>query len=180
MDRSEHRTYVDVEVTDWVHRLERTGLSESRSKRARQKTNDGSLKASLARTRPILPPDFVELRGLPMAAVPLSRPDSRGMADASKRIAEHDSMVRSDGGKQHRDRAAIAVTEDDDPLAAHRTMTVVMSSIQRSMVGIAPSGTGSDMPVPRLSKQITRPIVAKRSRKRASSGSSHMISMLLG
>ena len=60
------------------------------------------------------------------------------------------------------------------------SMTVVMSSIQRSMVGIAPSGTGSEMPVPRLSKHITRPIVASRSRNRASVGSSHMISMLFG
>ena len=60
------------------------------------------------------------------------------------------------------------------------SMTVVMSSIHRSIVGMAPSGTGSEMPVPRLSKQITRPIVARRSRKRDSAGSSHMISMLLG
>jgi len=46
--------------------------------------------------------------------------------------------------------------------------------------GKAPSGTGSDKPVPRMSKQITRPIVPSRMRKRASEGSSHMISILVG
>jgi hypothetical protein len=104
------------------------------------------------------------------------------LTHASKGVAEHERLgalgIRR--GEQHRDRAAVAVTKENVRVLPTAPMTVVMSSIQRSIVGIAPSGTGSEMPVPRLSKQITRPIVPSRSRKRDSAGFSHMISMLFG
>jgi hypothetical protein len=69
------------------------------------------------------------------------------------------------------------ITTRPQPTAS---ITVVTSSIHCSTVGSAPSGTGSEMPVPRLSKQMTRPVVARRSRNREIAGSSHMISMLFG
>src|SRR5437870_4264454 len=59
------------------------------------------------------------------------------------------------------------------------SITLRTSSIHCSRVGSAASGTGSDTPVPRLSKQRSRLKVARRRRKRASDGSSHMTSTLL-
>jgi hypothetical protein len=57
--------------------------------------------------------------------------------------------------------------------------TVRTSSIHSSGVGIAPSGTGSDRPLPRLSKKTRRPKDASRSRNFATVGSSRMISRLV-
>ena len=58
-----------------------------------------------------------------------------------------------------------------DPAAS---MTAMMSSTCCSSAGTP--GTRSDMPVPRLSNMITRRKLARRSRKAANSGSSHITS----
>jgi len=57
--------------------------------------------------------------------------------------------------------------------------TVATSSIHSSRVGTWPSGTGSDSPLPRLSKTITRLNAASRWKNRAMVGSSHMTSTLV-
>ena len=66
----------------------------------------------------------------------------------------------------------------DTPKIAARSdptvsITVRMSSIRCSSVGSSRSGTRSDIPVPRLSKRISREKEASRFRKRASGGTSH-------
>jgi hypothetical protein len=63
-----------------------------------------------------------------------------------------------------------------EPAASSTTRA---SSIHCSSVGSAPSGTGSDTPAPRLSKQITRANRPSLRRNRAMEGCSHMTSMLL-
>jgi hypothetical protein len=53
------------------------------------------------------------------------------------------------------------------------SITAFMSSIQRSRLGSSSKGTGSDMPVPLLSKRMSRLNEARRARKRTLCGSSH-------
>ena len=57
-----------------------------------------------------------------------------------------------------------------DPTAS---MTARTSSIRCSSVGSSLAGTGSDIPVPRLSNRISRENEARRSKPSARSGSSH-------
>ena len=59
----------------------------------------------------------------------------------------------------------------EDPAAS---ITAMMSSMCCSTAGTP--GTRSDIPVPRLSKVITRQNLPSRSRKAANSGSSHITS----
>ena len=60
-----------------------------------------------------------------------------------------------------------------DPAAS---ITARTSSIRSSSVGRRSSGTGSERPVPRLSKTIRRANDASRRRNRAYEGSSHITS----
>ena len=61
-----------------------------------------------------------------------------------------------------------------DPTAS---ITARTSSIRSSSVGRWVRSTGSDNPVPRLSKVIKRENDANRRKKRANDGSSHITSM---
>ena len=56
--------------------------------------------------------------------------------------------------------------------------TAGMSAMNSSRVGSVEVGIGSDRPVPRLSNMISRPNVARRSRRAASGGTSHWASRL--
>ena len=53
------------------------------------------------------------------------------------------------------------------------SITALTSSIRCSSVGSSRSGTGSDIPVPRLSKRMSREKEASRSKQWARLGSSH-------
>ncbi len=67
-------------------------------------------------------------------------------------------------------------TADAEPRSSS---TVSTSLIHSSGVGMAPSATGSDRPLPRLSNKIRRPNDASRSKNLAMVGSSRMTSRLV-
>ena len=68
-------------------------------------------------------------------------------------------------------RPALGDAEEGRPLGPAASITARTSSIRSSRVGT--SATGSDSPVPRLSKRIRRENEPSRSKKRANGGDSH-------
>ena len=124
-DRPEDGADVDVEIADGVHRLE-CARAERQPLEARA-PGDGRWilechRRILARRSICTAPGRIQHRRLRFGGS-LAQPDRivDRLADASEGIAEQERLgalgIRR--GEQHRDRAAVAVTEEDDARAAH-------------------------------------------------------------
>jgi hypothetical protein len=115
--------------------------------------------------------------GLDLDSERLHAPDCGGRTpDGAAGTVEH-------GEETVAGRVNLAAAETGQ-LATHEGVMALeklppRSITDSSMDGSSDAGTGSDRPVPRLSKVSTRPNLASRRTNAASGGTSHWLSMLL-